>query len=164
MAKYRTGFVSNSSSSSFTCDICGETASGMDMVLSDADMFSCENGHICCNSHQIETPEPSLEEKRKSLVAKIQRTTYYTDVQRAAECLAMADYSEDEVCEAYDDLMTDDGHSANECPVCMFQKIDQSLAFQYLLKKYSITIPDLLVELKTKYPSFAEFRTDILGK
>lgn len=49
--KIRMGFVSNSSSSSFVCGVCGETASGMDVCLSDFDMTSCERGHYLCNHH-----------------------------------------------------------------------------------------------------------------
>jgi hypothetical protein len=52
--KYRTGFVSNSSSTSFTCCICGNTESGMDLCLSDAQMCECEHGHIMCNSEVSE--------------------------------------------------------------------------------------------------------------
>ena len=43
--KIRRGFVSNSSSSSFVCDITGEEVQGMDICLEDAGMYSCEDGH-----------------------------------------------------------------------------------------------------------------------
>lgn len=43
--KIRTGFVSNSSSSSFICSICGETESGYDASPEDLGMKRCENGH-----------------------------------------------------------------------------------------------------------------------
>lgn len=43
--KIRQGFVSNSSSSSFVCDITGEEVQGMDLDISDAGMYSCEEGH-----------------------------------------------------------------------------------------------------------------------
>lgn len=56
--KIRKGFVSNSSSSSFICDVCGETAEGWDLCLSEAEMCECENGHIFCEDHLIgEWPE-----------------------------------------------------------------------------------------------------------
>ena len=42
--KIRNGFVSNSSSSSFICEVCGQDASGYDMSLSDAEMYECING------------------------------------------------------------------------------------------------------------------------
>jgi len=43
--------VSNSSSSSFICDICGAEASGWDMSLSEAYMVECVNGHVFCEDH-----------------------------------------------------------------------------------------------------------------
>ena len=51
--KIRTGFVSNSSSSSFVCDFCGEEQSGMDLCLREAGMVECVNGHIFCEAHAI---------------------------------------------------------------------------------------------------------------
>lgn len=50
--KSRNGFVSNSSSSSFICAICGELESGWDVGCSDFDMFRCRKCgrevHIGC--------------------------------------------------------------------------------------------------------------------
>jgi hypothetical protein len=51
--KYRKGFVTNSSSSSYTCDVCGVTQSGWDIGMSEADMVECANGHIFCRDHII---------------------------------------------------------------------------------------------------------------
>jgi len=44
--KVRTGFVSNSSTSSFICDICGEVEAGYDLSLSDVNMHQCVAGHV----------------------------------------------------------------------------------------------------------------------
>lgn len=49
--KIRTGFVSNSSTSSFVCQICGNADAGMDASPSDFGMAECENGHTFCTSH-----------------------------------------------------------------------------------------------------------------
>jgi hypothetical protein len=43
--KIRQGFVSNSSSSSFLCDITGEMFEGYDGDLSEFGLASCENNH-----------------------------------------------------------------------------------------------------------------------
>jgi hypothetical protein len=51
--KIRAGFVSNSSSSSFICEVCGEDASGWDLGLEDAEMVNCVNGHTFCEDHVI---------------------------------------------------------------------------------------------------------------
>lgn len=50
--KIRSGFVSNSSTSSFICEICGRTEAGMDLCISEADMSRCERQHLFCNCHQ----------------------------------------------------------------------------------------------------------------
>jgi hypothetical protein len=51
--KIRSGFVSNSSSSSFTCDVCGRTESGWDASLREFGMVECVKGHIFCEEHLL---------------------------------------------------------------------------------------------------------------
>lgn len=51
--KIRSGFVSNSSSSSFICEVCGETSSGWDLSYSEAEMCCCKNGHEMCEHHVL---------------------------------------------------------------------------------------------------------------
>jgi len=45
--KIRQGFVSNSSSSSFVCSVCGEDGDNYN------ELFECSNGHVMCSSHAI---------------------------------------------------------------------------------------------------------------
>ncbi len=49
--KIRIGFVSNSSSTSFTCEICGEEGGGMDAGPEDFGMIDCEKEHVICQDH-----------------------------------------------------------------------------------------------------------------
>lgn len=49
--KFRKGFVTNSSSSSFICQICGNVESGFDIGYNDAGFVGCENGHEFCEKH-----------------------------------------------------------------------------------------------------------------
>lgn len=51
--KYRSDFVTNSSSSSFICVICGNVESGYDAGLSDVGMVECVNGHVFCEHHLL---------------------------------------------------------------------------------------------------------------
>jgi len=63
--KIRKGFVSNSSSTSFVCDVCAESVGGWDMGLEEADMFTCENSHTFCRDHTVggrEILEKQMEE------------------------------------------------------------------------------------------------------
>lgn len=49
--KIRAGFVSNSSSSSFMCEVCNEMFSGWDASLSEFECAECEHGHTFCQKH-----------------------------------------------------------------------------------------------------------------
>ena len=60
--KIRTGFVSNSSSSSFICDTCGETFEGMDLCPTDAEHYECCNGHIFCDKEVLGEVDEDLDE------------------------------------------------------------------------------------------------------
>ena len=64
--KIRTGFVSNSSTSSFICEICGGTEAGMDISLSEVGMIECQTGHVYhtdCASSFVKTEEHMIEDK-----------------------------------------------------------------------------------------------------
>lgn len=55
--KIRLKFVSNSSSSSFFCEICGYTETGRDISAIDYDCVYCENGHLFCIEHMLNLDE-----------------------------------------------------------------------------------------------------------
>ena len=59
--KIRNGFVSNSSSSSFICDVSGTDASGWDMCLEEANMYQCENGHTFLREYAVDYDERNRE-------------------------------------------------------------------------------------------------------
>lgn len=55
--KFRNGFVTNSSSSSFICQICGYVTGGYNYSLEDVGFVECVNGHEFCQEHVINIPE-----------------------------------------------------------------------------------------------------------
>jgi len=160
--KIRNGFVSNSSSSSFTCDVCGETQSGMDMSRSEAGMIECENGHTLCESHQIAS-DITMDEKRKKLIANVEESSYYKTRPRekTVELDEIVNYTEEDVDDHYHQLTDDRGHSTHECPICMFQELETNAAFIYLLHRSNLTKKDLLEELKAKFPTFNDFKASL---
>lgn len=56
--KIRKGFVSNSSSTSFTCEVCGKTESGWDSLsMEEYGFYSCEEDHTICEDCLEKEPE-----------------------------------------------------------------------------------------------------------
>ena len=111
--KFRKDFVTNSSSSSYVCEICGETASGWDISLSEAEMVECENGHVICESEMLPI-------SREDLIAMMVK-----DFDHIAE--EFDDKSDDEILSSY--LSEDDvryGVPECFCPICQFIEYSQA--------------------------------------
>jgi len=52
--KFRSGFVSNSSSSSFICEVCGDSFESYDQGISDFCLVMCiDHDHLFCEAHRI---------------------------------------------------------------------------------------------------------------
>jgi len=52
--KVRLGFVSNSSSSSFVCEVCGDTFESYDKGIAHFSLVMCEDhDHLFCEAHRI---------------------------------------------------------------------------------------------------------------
>lgn len=58
--KTRSGFVANSSSSSFVCEVCGEIESGWDISVEDLDMVMCLQDHYIHTNCLDETIRENL--------------------------------------------------------------------------------------------------------
>jgi len=163
MAKYRTGFVSNSSSTSFICNVCGENVSGMDMGLSEAGMFKCVNEHTCCDSHRIiDIVELTMEEKRKFLIDQLDtgyNIKWYADKpsEKAKEIARYNSINDVDVEDNYSDAIRDAGEPECNCPICQFKNLDTDAGLKYLLKKHSLVEKDVLKELSDKFSSYREF-------
>lgn len=81
--KFRKDFVTNSSSSSFICEICGRTESGYDMSASEADMYECVNGHTFCMDEALEVGKQEL---LKELEEYIDNSLTEEEIQEINEC------------------------------------------------------------------------------
>lgn len=58
--KIRTDYVTNSSSSSFICEICNRAESTYDGSINDVDMIECDYGHIMCKEEVVDYTRDSL--------------------------------------------------------------------------------------------------------
>lgn len=123
--KVRHGFVSNSSSSSFVCAVCGEIESGYDLSLSDCEMSRCEHGHEFHNSHaELDFFEDGTREEKYELLKKSGYT--YDTVQLEKDFVELTDEEFDDKYEqVLMDSVVDFGVPEKYCPAC--QKIAEYL-------------------------------------
>lgn len=133
--KYRKDFVTNSSSSSYTCEICGATESGFDIGLRDVEMVECENGHTICESEMLAMT-------REDLIKMLAKTFNYTAEQFDCE-------PDDKILSIY--LDQEDGrYNIPECccPICQFIEYSQNDLARYLEKKYKVSREEVFEKIK----------------
>lgn len=147
--KFRTSFVTNSSSSSFVCEICGRTETGYDMSLRDCEMYECVNGHTFCADEALE--RPTKEEMIKFILENEYNKDHFDRVTWDSR-----DYSEEELIAMdedilFEDFMTENGYYGvpeSMCPICQFIEYSEYDLSAYLLKTYGVSREEAFAEVK----------------
>lgn len=150
--KIRSDFVTNSSSSSFVCEICGRTESGYDLGLSDCEMMQCVNGHTFCCDEALEMPS------KKEMIKYILENEYniksiynYRDGRYYNTTITeeeLEKYSEDTL---FYDYYNPEGHyevPESMCPICQFIEYSEEDLSAYLLKQYGVPREEVFAEVK----------------
>lgn len=156
--KIRNGFVSNSSSSSFTCDVCGTTESGMDASARDFDMSACVNGHTFCNDHAPDSVEMTPKQFRDEIKKQIESCTWMKPERIQADIAEMEVVSDDEIEEFYNDNYSDEGVPECQCPICTFKALSDADGFKYLKKKFSMENKEILETIQVHFKTYSEFQ------
>lgn len=141
--KYRKDFVTNSSSSSYVCEICGRTETVWDESLPDIDMMQCVNGHVICCDEALAIPS------KKELI-KIILENEWNKVSNKQN------YSEEELLKMDEDVLFNEFCSDDwyyevpecVCPICQFIEYSESDLSAYLLKEYKIPRDEVFAEIK----------------
>lgn len=147
--KFRRDFVTNSSSSSYICEICGRNESGWDLCLSDCEMMECVNGHVFCCEEALEIPD------KKELIRIILENGFnkgWWD-EKTKTCI---DYTEEQLEKIDDEILFQDfcsesGHYSipeEVCPICQFIEYSENDLSAYLLKEYQIPRETVFAEVK----------------
>jgi hypothetical protein len=132
--KYRKDFVTNSSSSSFVCDICGCSESGYDMSMSEAGMYECVNGHTICESEIL--LEVDYKEVIQSLLREGETFDFDNISNDELEDIAMNEFEyRYNVPEKY-------------CPICMMIQYSEYDMARYLQIISNITKESVFQEVK----------------
>ena len=169
--KIRTSYVSNSSSSSFICNVCGREESGYDCCAEDVGMMVCENNHTFCESHELlfqETVESiksyldrnyrPWQDEKQELFDKFMETEFAS----VEEMENNEEFSE--FMEEYYELFHDAGYDYHKCPICQFNILDANDGLKYLFRKYNLTEKDVLNELKNQFKDYNEFVDYLKGE
>ncbi len=158
--KIRKGFVSNSSSSSFVCDVCGEVESGYDASASDCGFANCENGHEFCEDHIIHEVS---DDQLRGLVGRI-----------IADRLAGEDFVELSEAEQFEEIRAvlnnkylntnsfeeygfDYELPALCCPICSLKTIPDRLVLTYILKSNASSRNAMYDKIRAEFGTFDKF-------
>lgn len=130
--KIRMGFVSNSSSSSYTCDHCGETFSGWDSGLSEFDLVECEMGHYFCECHLTKAiDDPEIKEVVFGKNPDITEDNYSFEAR-------------------YD-------FPSEFCPLCNLEAIGVDDLMSYYELRFGLTQEDILEDIQNTFGSYEAF-------
>ena len=155
--KIKNKFVSNSSTSSFVCDVCGNTEAGRDCGPGDFNMAECENGHIFCFDHIKEEKVKNYirEKKIEVLLSAVEK---YSDIDVRRKLYEKM--SDEEVDLAFEDFLDESEFELN-CPICLFYAINKEDAFYILAEELGLTKSGLLDKLHRKYTNYKDLRTEV---
>ena len=150
--RVRLGFVTNSSSSSYICNICGRVESGWDIGLYEAEMFQCVNGHtFCCNEALIQYDD---RDKLIKLILENEWNKYkeyinnhgYEDIIIPEEKLNEMDFDELVNLSSGDNSYYEIPEEF--CPICNFIEYSEEDLNKYLLKEYGISRDEVFADVK----------------
>jgi len=133
--KIRLGFVSNSSSSSFTCDFCDSTESGWDMGLAEFDMVECSFGHLFCEGHcEIGLDNP------KAVYAFLEKNPECRDLDK-------------------DDMKSEmrENFPSQFCPLCQLEGISTHDVIQYYKLRFGLNQDEVIQDIKDTFGTYEAF-------
>lgn len=144
--KFRSDFVTNSSSSSYICEVCGDVQSGWDMSLSEAEMFECEKGHTFCQSEAVGELDKAAYARRIFMEEKASiNMSHYKDSGETDTEFETRLMEDDDVAEEFADNYCElDYHYPKEnCPICTHEHITYKEVVSFACNKLGISYDEL---------------------
>lgn len=165
--KIRHGFVSNSSSSSFTCDVCGHSEAGYDLSHYDACMHECENGHTICQDDLL-VEVSVLEEEVKKLVEENpdeydeQETIWYEMPEKYCPICAMVQFSNYDLkryLKKKTNITEAEAFESVKAANRRRKKLYDGEYVMYAIIKTGTSMVSLIKEIKELFSTYKEFKT-----
>lgn len=152
--KIRNGFVSNSSSSSFVCDICGTSYEGMDGDYgNDVQELHCTNGHSICSPCIDFTPE-----QQEELFSKQD----YSAEEAIEERKHIKEDGFQEWCKDHDIFYKNIDPCL--CDVCQFKTLLSQDYLSLMKKDNSISDLQILETIRNRFGTYENLRTYLRTK
>jgi hypothetical protein len=131
--KIRLGFVSNSSSSSFVCEVCEDSFESYDEGISHFNLVMCEDhDHLFCEAHRI-NPIANKDDRNQDV---------YT----------MIEHEDD-----------DDRIDSIHCPICQLKVITKDMVMDYALYKLGMKYNNIAHEIVDVCDTYGELYNEING-
>lgn len=160
--KIRLGFVSNSSSSSYVCDVTGEAFEVNDECFKDAGLVQCVNGHVFKEEFMVPW-EPEYPDK-ETMLAKLDEV-----IDSKKDCAALRKLNLKQLQTEYADKLLrlhEDSYEVhqNQCPICTMAHIKDSELVAFLLREQKVTRKQIVEEIKVRYGSYEAFQRHLKAK
>ena len=166
--KIRNGFVANSSSSSYVCDVCYYAEGGYAISLSDVGMCECVVGHTFCESHVIGDRSilPKIEaiktcqEKIASKWISDEFKLYAEELLSKILAVEEEDWEEFYYDNNIAEVLDYDGIyniPKSFCPICTMEHITEDMKLQYFAKKMGISEKEMTDEIKENFSTLDDF-------
>lgn len=151
--KIRNGFVSNSSSSSFVCDVCKHSEVIYDG--GDDDSFcKCVNGHSLCRTHLNKAARLDAQKMREALIKDIKGWATGQELEDNIKEFEEMDTAG--LKDAYDDVFGGFEIPEELCPLCTFTTLSDDDLMNYLLMTLKTTKKEAI---KTAISTYEDLKT-----
>lgn len=151
--KIRKGFVSNSSTSSFVCEICGESVAAHDSCsYSDIGFTECINGHLFCEEHLEDCDIETFKKEMIQYISEVNKE--YLERNNDSDILDVAELEELNDTNSIKNLMIEYGYEYADgvpnscCPICLFKASSMKDISKYLFKNYGVSRDTVFEEIK----------------
>lgn len=149
--KIRSGFISNSSSSSFICDVCDYLETSWDGDFNVLISF-CNAGHEVCSEHIDNLP---IEHKAMAILGD---SNFINELD--SKDLELIKRGDREIINLTFSNYRSQFNDIPEiiCPICSFIIIPDWCIIKYLLEKNNKTKKEITEEIKNKYGTLRNFK------